>query len=76
MKKVIDTMSKDKSEIISDIAELILCNNQETAKAIITKEYPHKTYVVEKRTYTVAQKMEQFIRDGFIACSFMQNSIS
>lgn len=59
-------MSKDKSEIISNIAELILCNNQETAKAIITKEYPHKTYVVEKRTYTVAQKMEQFIRDGFI----------
>ncbi len=59
-------MSRDKSVIISDVANHILNKNLVKAKEIIDFEYPHEFYRVEKRTYTMTQKMEQFIRDGFI----------
>ena len=59
-------MQKDKSQIISDIAVNLLKNDKESARSIICSEYPHTFYKVEKRSYTMAQKMEQFIRDGFI----------
>ena len=59
-------MNKDKSEIVLDVAISILNNDIAKAKAIIDDEYPHEYFEVEKRTYTMAQKMGQFIKDGFI----------
>lgn len=59
-------MKKEKGIIISSIVELLLDNDKESAKSLINNEYPHKTYDIEKRSYTVSQKMEQFIKDGFI----------
>jgi hypothetical protein len=59
-------MSNDKSIVISNIAALLLEGNKTTAKAAIQQEYPHTQVEVEKRAYTMAQKMNQFISDGFI----------
>lgn len=59
-------MEKDKSSVIADIADMLLENNKTAAKSIISQEYPHTYYEIEKRTYTIAQKMNQFIIDGFI----------
>ena len=59
-------MDKDKSLVISDIAKMLLEENETIAKEIIKKEYPHIYFETEKRTYTMIQKMNQFIRDGFI----------
>lgn len=59
-------MDKDKSTIISNLATMLLQDNKAKAKEIICKEYPHKYFEIEKRTYTMAQKMHQFISDGFI----------
>ena len=59
-------MVKDKGLIISDIVNMLLEENKTSAKEIIKNAYPHTHYDIEKRTYTMAQKMNQFIRDGFI----------
>lgn len=59
-------MTKDKSAIISDVANMLLTGNQSAAKTILCQDYPHAYYEIEKRAYTIAQKMHQFIRDGFI----------
>lgn len=59
-------MDKDKSKIISDIATMLIENNKVAAKTIICQEYPHTYYEIEKRTYTTTQKMNQFLKDGFI----------
>lgn len=59
-------MKKEKSTIISEIVDRLLINKQEDAKAIICDDYPHTVYDIEKRSYTLTEKMEQFIRDGFI----------
>ena len=59
-------MNKDKSSIISSIVSLLLDDNEASAKAIINQEYPHTQVEIDKRTYTMAQKMNQFLRDGFI----------
>ena len=59
-------MDKDKSAVISNIVSLLLDDNETAAKTIIRQEYPHKYVEIEKRTYTMTQKMNQFIRDGFI----------
>ena len=59
-------MNKEKCNIISDIADMLLENNKTAAKSIICQKYPHTYYEIEKRTYTSTQKMKQFIRDGFI----------
>ena len=59
-------MKKDKSKVVSDIAEMLLHNNKESAKSIILNEYPHSFLDIEKRSYSMTQKMEQFIKDGFI----------
>ena len=45
---------------------MLLANNNEAAKKIIVNQYPHKAVKVEKRKYTTAEKMEQFLSDGFI----------
>lgn len=59
-------LDRDKSKVISDIASMLLENNKNEAKTIICQEYPHTYYEIEKRTYTIAQKMNQFISDGFV----------
>ena len=59
-------MNKDKSTVITDITSLLLEGNEIAAKAVIHKEYPHIQVEIEKRAYTMAQKMNQFISDGFI----------
>lgn len=59
-------VDRDKSKVISDITAMILEGNKKSAKEIIIEEYPHSYYEIEKRTYTMTQKMNQFIKDGFI----------
>ena len=59
-------MDKDKSAVISNITSLLLDDNETAAKTIIRQEYPHKHVEIEKCTYTMTQKMNQFMRDGFI----------
>lgn len=59
-------MDKDKSTLISEIVTMLLEGNESAAKTIIRQEYPHTYFEFEKRTYTMTQKMNQFIRDGFI----------
>ena len=59
-------MSKDRSAVMSNIAAMLLAGNKTAAKTIICQEYPHTYYEIEKRAYTMAQKMNQFISDGFI----------
>lgn len=59
-------MEREKSGIVLDIANMLLENNKMAAKSIICQEYPYTYYEVEKRTYTMTQKMNQFMKDGFI----------
>lgn len=59
-------MPNDKCNVISDIATMLLENDKATAKNIICQEYPHSYCEIEKRSYTMMQKMNQFISDGFI----------
>lgn len=59
-------MKKEKSVIVSEVVDMLLLDRKEDAKTIICNEYPHTIYEVEKRSYTMIEKMEQFIRDGFV----------
>ena len=59
-------MEREQSDIVLDIVNMLLENNKMAAKTIICQEYPHTYYEVEKRTYTMTQKMNQFMKDGFI----------
>lgn len=59
-------MNKDKSSIIASIVSLLLDDKEASAKEIINQEYPHTQVEIDKRTYTMAQKMNQFLCDGFI----------
>ena len=59
-------MIKEKADIISNVVEMLIRNNKDTAKSIILNEYPHNYFNIEKRSCTITQKMEQFISDGFI----------
>ena len=59
-------MNKDKSTVISNVITMLLEGNESAAKAIISQDYPHTYFEIEKRTYTMVQKMNQFISDGFI----------
>ena len=56
----------DKDEILQNIANLLLKGEKEEARSTIQNEYPHKHIEIEKRSYTFKEKMEQFLRDGFI----------
>ena len=56
----------DKSQIVENIARLLIENKIEDAKLLLQNEYPHKHTELEKRSYTQKEKMEQFLRDGFI----------
>lgn len=59
-------MNTDKCSVISSIVDMLLEGDECAAKNIITHEYPHTYFEIEKRTYTLEQKMKQFINDGFI----------
>lgn len=56
----------EKGLIISLIANKLLDNKLQKAQSIISDKYPHKYIEIEKRSYTIVQKMEQFLEDGFI----------
>lgn len=56
----------DKVEILEDVSKYILKNNINGAKRIIETEYPFKKPIVKIRKYTDKEKMEQFVKDGFI----------
>ena len=59
-------MNKEKYAIITNVATMLLCDNKSAAKTFISTEYPHIHTEIEKRAYTMEQKMKQFISDGFI----------
>ena len=59
-------MEQEKSFVVASIAAKLLENDKEAAKTIICQKYPHVSFEVEKRTYTMIQKMKQFVEDGFI----------
>ena len=59
-------MFNEKSFVISNIATMLLNGNIADAKMIISNNYPHSHVEIEKRVYTIEQKMKQFISDGFI----------
>ena len=56
----------DKSQIINNISNLLFENKLEEARVFLQNEYPHKHIELEKRSYSFKEKMEQFLRDGFI----------
>lgn len=56
----------DKVEILEDVSKYILINNINGAKRIIETHYPFKKPIVKIRKYTDKEKMEQFVKDGFI----------
>ena len=56
----------EKSEIIKGISQLILSNKLEDATAFLQAEYPYRKIEQEKRSYTLKEKMEQFLSDGFV----------
>ena len=56
----------EKGEIISNIAEMLLNNNKESCLDIISSSYPHNPVNINKRAFSLSEKMTQFIKDGFI----------
>lgn len=57
---------KQKSDIINEIATLILFDDIDSAKKVLLQDYPHNNVEIQKRSYSISEKMEQFIEDGFI----------
>ncbi|MGN1318214.1 MAG: hypothetical protein ACI4VF_04305 [Lachnospirales bacterium] len=57
---------RNKVDIIEDAINAIYDENDNLALNIINKEYPFKRFIVHKRKYTIGQKLNIFIRDGFI----------
>ena len=56
----------DKIQVIELSATKLLHRNLAEAKAVIDMEYPFHKITAQSRNYTDKEKMEQFIRDGFI----------
>lgn len=56
----------DKSRVIESVVGFLLDSKIDDAKTLIRDVYPHKNIVPEKRTYTMREKMEQFLDDGFV----------
>lgn len=56
----------DKIEALTQAGNLLLRGEVSQAKETVDLEYPFQNLNVKKRTYTDKQKMQQFIRDGFI----------
>ena len=59
-------MATDRSEIIQKVMKALLNQNERKANEIILKEYPHEVQEIEKRSYTLTERMQQFLKDGFI----------
>lgn len=56
----------NKLKIIENAALKLLKGDILKAKEIINEEYPFQVVLIGKRGYTDKQKMEQFVKDGFI----------
>lgn len=56
----------DKIQTIKNAAFSILEGNVQDAEFLIKENYPFKRFASTERKYTDKQKMEQFVRDGFI----------
>lgn len=56
----------EKIDAIELSATMLLQGDLAEANAVIDKEYPFHKIIVQGRNYTDKEKMEQFIRDGFI----------
>ena len=56
----------NKLKIIENSALKLLQGDILKAKEIINEEYPFQVVLIEKRGYSDKQKMEQFVKDGFI----------
>jgi hypothetical protein len=56
----------NKIKIIENSALKLLQGDILKAKEIINEEYPFQVVLIEKRGYSDKQKMEQFVKDGFI----------
>ena len=56
----------EKVQVVEMAAQEILKGKMECAEDIIKKEYPFNKLASTGRNYTDKQKMEQFVRDGFI----------
>ena len=56
----------DKSGIIQKVMYALINNDERKAKEVIGKEYPHQVKEIEKRSYTLIERMQQFLKDGFI----------
>lgn len=56
----------NKLKALKSSANSLLCNNIEAAKQIIIKEYPFQRIIPQVRNYTDKEKIQQFVRDGFI----------
>lgn len=56
----------DKSGIIQKVMYALINNDERKAKEVIGKEYPHQVKEIEKRSYTLTERMQQFLKDGFI----------
>lgn len=58
--------TEKKLNALKKAATEILNSKLEKAKSVIVTEYPFAKTISEGRHYTDRQKMEQFVRDGFI----------
>ena len=56
----------EKIDAIELSATMLLQGDLAEANAVIDKEYPFHKIIVQGRIYADKEKMEQFIRDGFI----------
>lgn len=56
----------EKIDAIELSATMLLQGKLAEANAVIDKEYPFRKIAAQGRNYTDKEKMEQFIRDGFI----------
>ena len=61
-----DKREMNKLKALKSSANSLLCNNIEAAKQIIIKEYPFQRIIPQVRNYTDKEKIQQFVRDGFI----------
>ncbi|MBE6001597.1 MAG: HNH endonuclease [Sarcina sp.] len=58
--------SADKATVFEKVTNHILSGDKDSAKNTIIEEYPFIPIKHAKRSYTVEEKMEQFLKDGFI----------
>lgn len=56
----------NQSNLLKSICQLLLESKTEDARALLQNKYPHKHIELDKRSYSLKEKMEQFLRDGFI----------